>query len=88
MHHCIIVHVPSQVLSESVSTAMTLIGGQEMQGTAKFAFMFDKFFDMLNVSNFTNGTRYRKRFLQPYRSGDDFQLTVSLIFIHVYQHFC
>ena len=38
----------------------------------------DKFFDILNVSNFTNGTWSRKPFQHPYRHGDDARLTVSL----------
>jgi len=69
---------PGQVLSESVSKALVLTGGQEAQGTATFVSMFDKFFDLLNVSNFTNGTRYRKPFHHPYRNGDDVRLKVSL----------
>lgn len=69
---------PEQVLSESVSKALVLTGGQEAQGTATFVSMFDKFFDLLNVSNFTNGTRYRKPFHHPYRNSDDVRLKVSL----------
>ena len=38
--------------------------------------MFDKFFDILNVSNFTNGARYRKSTLHPYRHKDDERLHV------------
>ena len=67
-----------QVLSESVSKALVLTGGPEAQGTAKFVAMIDKFFDILNVSNFTNGTRNRKPFQHPYRHSDDARLTVSL----------
>ena len=33
---------------------------------------------ILNVSNFTNGTRNRQSFQHPYRHGDDARLTVSL----------
>ena len=56
-----------------------MTGGQEAQGTATFVPMVDKFFDLLNVSNFTNGTRYRKPFQHLYRHGDDARLTVSLL---------
>lgn len=46
--------------------------------------MFDKFLDLLNVSNFTNGTRYRKPFQHPYRSSDDHRLKVIYIICSVY----
>ena len=55
-----------------------LTGEQEAQETAKFVALIDKFFDILNVSNFTNGNRNRKPFQHPYRHGDDARLTVSL----------
>ena len=42
-----------KVLSESVSKALTLVGGEETSETAKFTSMLDKFFDALNVTNFT-----------------------------------
>lgn len=73
--HANYVHV--QVLSESVSKALMLTGSPEVQGTATFVLMFDKFFDMMNVGNFTNGTRYRKPFKHPYRSSDDVRFSVS-----------
>ena len=54
------------MLSESVAKALPLVVGQRASETARFVLMFDRFFDMLNVSNFTNGTRSRKPFLHPY----------------------
>ena len=36
----------------------------------------DKFFDVLNVSNYTDGIHKRKEFKQPYRSAEDFRLKV------------
>ena len=66
-----------QVLSESFSKALTLIGGENVKETAKFVTMMDKYFDALNVSNFTNGKHKRKPFQNPYRSADDFRLVVS-----------
>uniref|UniRef100_A0A1X7VYD0 Transposable element P transposase-like RNase H domain-containing protein n=1 Tax=Amphimedon queenslandica TaxID=400682 RepID=A0A1X7VYD0_AMPQE len=45
-----------KVLNESVSKALTLTGGAEVEETTKFNLMFDQFFDMLNVTNFTKGT--------------------------------
>ena len=55
-----------------------MTGMTEVQGTAEFVLMFDKFFDALNVSNFTNGTCYKKDFLHPYRHKEDKWLNVSL----------
>lgn len=66
------------MLSETVSTALKLTGGDEAIETVKFVALFDKFFDLLNVSNFTNGTRKRKPFRHPYRHADDFRLAVSV----------
>ena len=66
-----------QVLSESVSKALTLTGGEKTQETARFTSFLDKFFDSLNVSNFCNGKKQRKPFQDPYRSSSDFRLNVS-----------
>jgi hypothetical protein len=41
------------VLSESVGNALQLIGGAEAEETSRFVMLFDKFFDILNVSSFT-----------------------------------
>lgn len=66
-----------QVLSESVSKALQLIQGGQAGETAKLVDHMDKFFDALNVSNFTEGKKNRKPFQTPYRSDTDFRLTVS-----------
>ena len=66
-----------QVLSECVSKALTLTGGPEVEGTATFTQMFDKFFDIMNVTNFDNGKKQRKAFKNRYISGDDFRLKVN-----------
>ena len=52
-------------------------GGREVLETAKFVSIMDKFFDLLNITNFTNGTKKRKCFLHPFRHIDDFRLAVS-----------
>ena len=62
------------LLSESVSKALQFTGGPDVEETAKFAGTFDKFFDALNVSNYTEGVRHRKPFQLPYRSSSDFWL--------------
>lgn len=70
------VDLAAQVLSESVSKALRLTGGAEAEETAQLLSNMDKFFDCLNVNNFTSGTRQRKPFQFPYHSGDDFRLKV------------
>lgn len=42
--------------------------------------MFDIFFDILNVRNYTNGTRLLKPSLHPFCHEDDKKLNVSLIY--------
>ena len=51
--------------------------GPEMEATAKFVQLFDRFFDCLNVGNFTDGKRSRNPFKQPYRAASDFRLKVQ-----------
>ena len=67
-----------QVFSESVGKAIKLTGGPEAEETSKFILMFDQFFDVFNVSNFTNWARQRKQFRYPYRSKEDSRLDVSV----------
>ena len=70
-----------QVLSETVSKAIQLTGGPETDETSKFVLMFDRFFDVLNVTNFNNWVRTRKPFQRPYNSGNDERLTVCYMYI-------
>ena len=44
-----------KLLSESVSKALASFGGTEAEENALFTEMFEKFFDGLNVRNFTDG---------------------------------
>ena len=67
-----------QVLSESVSKPLTLSGGDEAEETAHFILMMDKFFDCLNVRNFTHGIHAAKPFQKPYWSAEDEQLKVCI----------
>ena len=64
------------MLSESVSKALLLTGGDEVTETAHFIALIDKFFDCFNVSNFNSGKLKRKVFQDPYRSADDFRIKV------------
>lgn len=66
------------MLSESVSKALQLTGGPEVAETAHFVDYMDKFFDSLNVSNYTNGIHKRKAFQLPYLSAKDKRLEVCL----------
>ena len=59
-----------------MSKAIELTGGQETSETARFAGMVDKFFDAVNVHNFTHGKHSRKMFQMPYTSGEDMRLKV------------
>ena len=65
-----------QVLSNSVSKALQLFLGEKAEKTALFVAMFDKFFDCLNVRNFTEGKRTRNPFKDPYRSPTDYRIKV------------
>lgn len=68
------VDLAAQVMSQTVSNALELTGGEEAKETAKFVAIFDKFFDCLNVSSFEKGKRARKVFQNPYRKATDFRL--------------
>ena len=65
-----------KVLSESVSNAMKLSKREDVEETVKFVSYFDKFFDMLNVTNLVNGKHKRKDFQLPYISVSDTRLKV------------
>ena len=64
------------MLSESVSKALQLVGGVEAAETSKFVGMIDKFFDILNVHNYTHGVHARKPFQMPYTTSKDKRLKV------------
>ncbi len=64
------------MLSETVSNALKLLGGEEASETANFVEMMDKFFDALNVHNYTHGLHARKQFQMPYISVKDKRLKV------------
>ena len=53
-------------------------GGNEASATARFVNMMDKFFDALNVHNYTEGVYKRKRFKMPYTSSKDMRLKVCI----------
>ena len=56
-----------------MSKALYFYGeSEEAFETAYFIEKIDKFFDVLNVSSFSQGKLKRKVFQQPYRSPNDF----------------
>lgn len=69
------------MLSDSVAKALVMVVGDEASETAKFASMFDSFFDILNVSNFMNGTQKRKPFQEPYRHAEDSRIKVTFLIV-------
>ena len=64
------------MLIESVSKALTLKGERITDETARFLLMMDRFFDCLNVKNFTHGIHAAKPFQMPYLSAHDERVKV------------
>lgn len=60
-----------------MSNALKMLGGEEASETANFVLMMDKFFDALNVHNYTHGLHSRKQFQMPYISEKDKRLKVA-----------
>ena len=67
----------TQVLSDSVSKGLLLVCGEEASETARFVSMADRFFDALNVHNYSHGVRSLKPFQLPYTSSADMRLKVN-----------
>lgn len=68
------VDLAAQVMSETVSNALTSTKDKNLEETAKFIQMTDKFFDSLNVTALGNGKAKRKSFQSPYTNSNDFRL--------------
>ena len=60
-----------------MSKALLLRGGSQASETSKFILFMDKFFDALNVHNYTHGVHARKPFQMPYTSPNDKRLKVN-----------
>ena len=69
-------------MSDTVSKALQLTGGSDVQETTKFVQMVDRFFDCMNVNSYDTGRLKRKIFKQPYRSATDFRLKVCMMCLH------
>ena len=70
-------------MSSTVSSALLYTGNSEVFETAYFIEKVDKFFDCLNVRNFTQGKHLRKPFQEPYRSANDARLKVYQVCINI-----
>lgn len=57
-----------------MANALRISGRADVTETAKFVSHFDKFFDMLNVTNLVTGKHKRKEFQLPFNSIDDTRL--------------
>ena len=64
-------YLSTQVLSNSVSKGLLLVCGD------RFVNMADRFFDALNVHNYSHGVRSLKPFQLPYTSSADMRLKVN-----------
>ena len=76
---CTHTHVHYQVLSTSVANAFQYFGDPETKETETFVRQFDRFFDCMNVRNYSEGYQKRKEYLKPYTSPDDSRLQVIYI---------
>ena len=65
------VRLAAQVLSTTVSKVLSNYGPADAAGTAEFCLMFDKFFDIMNVSSTTASSHELKPFNAPFLSTDD-----------------
>lgn len=65
-------------MSSSVSKALLFSSKSEAFETAYFIDKVDKFFDCLNVSNFTQGKHGRKPYQEPYCNAADERLKVCI----------
>lgn len=80
------VRLAFQFLSESVSTALLTFGPPESISTAKYCDFFVKFFDCMNVRNFTESSSKIKPFLAPYYSQNDGRFTwLTNVFLNFFQ---
>ena len=69
------VRLAAQVLSTNVSKVLSNYGPSDAAGTAEFCLMFDKFFDIINVSSTTASSRELKPFDPPFSSTDDLRFS-------------
>ena len=61
----------------SVATALRVFFSNEAAATADFIDKFDKFFDLMNVTNYTKCYTSLKDFKRPYHWANDFRVQVT-----------
>ena len=61
----------AQMLSTTVSKVLSNYGPADAAGTVEFFLMFDKYFDIMNVSSTASLSRELKPFNPPFSSNDD-----------------
>ena len=77
------VKLATQVLSQSVATALVEKGNDDVLGTAEFCKMMNNFFDCANVRSLTEHVRRRNDFIKPYVSQDDERFAwLRHVFLH------
>ena len=65
------VRLAAQMLSTTASKVLSNYGPADATGTAEFCLMFDKFFDIMNVSSTTVSSHKLKPLNAPFSSTDD-----------------
>ena len=60
-----------------MSDALLEVGGEEFEGTAKFCEIMDKFFDALNVTNYTESITNLKFYRRPYKKSPSLRMIDS-----------
>ena len=65
------VRLVAEVISTTVGKVLSNYGPADTAGTDEFCLMFDKFFDIMNVSSTTASSRELKPFNTPFLSTDD-----------------
>ena len=76
------VKLATQVLSQSVATALEEKGNDDVLGTAEFIKMMNNFFDCANVRSLTEHVRRRNDFIKPYVSQDERFAWLRDVFLH------
>ena len=72
-------------MSSTASSVLLYTGNSEVFETAYFIVKVGKFFDCLNVNNFTQEKHLRKPFQELYCNADDTHLKVYQVCINVIQ---
>ena len=66
----------AHAFGNSVANALLFTKKEEVATTAEFVDLINKFFDCLNVGNYTEGRDNQTALKQPYRKSTDFRLEV------------